>query len=149
MCFSISCSSLLLAYLTSSLSYHKLTTLPFQHLPPPFILPYLSCHDNFLPMQIKSLPFRMEQRSEHLGSTRGQNKKREVVNVRRFTRTKLYSNLPTDRISAACLHLWKAQTSLTHTSTYPIPMQSLSLALTGEDRLPSQTPTIACKLLEI
>lgn len=35
-------------------------------------------------MQIKSLPFRMEQRSEHLGSTtRGQNKEREVVNVRK------------------------------------------------------------------
>jgi len=66
-------------------------------------------------MQTKSLPFRMEQRSEHLGSTRGQNKKREIVSVRKRSLSgPNYSNLPTDRTLVTCLHLRKAQPSLLH-----------------------------------
>lgn len=45
---------------------------------------------------------------------------------------------PTNRLSVACLQLWKAQTSLLS------PRQSLPLAPGREDRLPSQTPTTDC-----
>lgn len=99
-------------------------------------------------MQIKSLPLRMEQRSEHLGSIGGQNKKREAVSVRK-------RSLSVPNSTAAfplTTFQWLVCNYGRHKplySTFPIPIESLSLALTGEERLPSQTPTMACELLEI